>query len=186
MNTRLVHSMLAAIVVSAIALALSAGPAEALSVVSKTGTPGAVDVATYVSATNLFPYTPTFVFGSTTVRRSAGYAGTQVATVTYRVFNKQATGWALSRWNERSVTLDPGFLGTFSANEFSSLFEYNSYGADIKIVWKTLSGAIIGSEVVDYNALSDYRCRVNDTFTKCAVYDNGDGLGAYVAFWYTF
>ena len=185
MKAKLAHSLLAAIVVTSIALAFSAGPAAAISIVARTGNPGIVDVATYVSATNLFPYNPTFVFGSTTVRRSPGYAGTQVATVTYRVFNKQPASWALSQWNERSVTLAPGYLGTFSANEFS-LFEYNSYGADIKIVWKTLSGAIIGSEIVDYNALSDYRCRVNDTFTKCAVYDNGDGLGAYASFWYTF
>jgi hypothetical protein len=183
MKATLISLIVTTLVVTAAALALAARPAEALSVTGS-GTPGVVSPGAYISATNVFPHNPEFVFGATDVYRSSAYAGTQVVTLTYRVWNKDATGWHLSQWNTRTSTLAPGYYTRFSANTFS-LYEWNRYGADIRVQWSTPGGAVIATRTIDYDSTTDYRCSVNESFTKCDVTDNRDGLGAHVFFWYS-
>jgi hypothetical protein len=173
-----------AVVGSAIAaLAVGAGNASALDVQSSSGSPGWVSALTDGAATE-----SSDVFGASTIQAGVGFMSlslwaspassqTQVVTVTMSVWGEyllklynqgsSTRSWYVypGRWNNVVVNAAGSPLVVFGPN--ANVF----YFAQATVTWKTLSGAYLGSKVINYRSLGDLQCLTNG----CA-YHNGGSL----------
>ena len=122
---------------------------------------------------------PEITFPTRYVWRSNAYAGTQVITVTYRLwkYNAGAGSWSLYLTSVRSAQLTSDAIGSWVSG-WSTPVQFDHYTVNFQVNWTTLDGSLFGWKVIDYNTPSDYQCL---TATRCAVYHSGD-VGAFIYF----
>jgi hypothetical protein len=171
MNIRMrVASLVLAGMATVAGTAASTTPAAAFTV-QNGGSPG----VGYVS-----PSTGGYVFdsastylnsGPITVYRSSAYSGTQQITIRWRIWQWEYPNWRLlaGRTGQATYTVRAGqYVGIqgWTSWNLDGLF-----ATDITLVWRTPSGALIGSTFVDNVHARDYAC--NSAQLWCSVYRAG-------------
>ena len=174
--------LLLTLIVSAVAATLVAlstpGTADAY---TDSNIPAPASVPGYVLGENAGPNGASLDFGGTIVSRLASYSGTQVVTVTDRVYRRTSTSWVFVTSRSWTATLYPGYYFTSpKANVPVAQLNAYGYGASLEIDWKTTTGVLLTKDMIDYNANTDYRCF--NPYPNCMVANNNDGLGAYLIF----
>lgn len=160
--------MLAALVATVAAFSVIVAPADASTFRNVYGSPGKVATQQLAAfqATNGLAYLD---FAPIDVYRSAGYSGTQVITVQYRIWT-WITGtnghWYQSTQASATGTASPGYRVPFTSWTPQVPWNY-WYSGDYLITWKTLSGSIVAQETLDLNAVSDYVCW--SPYPRCSV-----------------
>jgi hypothetical protein len=171
-----------AVVGSAIAaLAVGTGNASALDVQSSNGSPGWVSAITEAAVTD-----GSDVFGAAMMQSVIGFRSlalwaspassqTQVATVTLSVWGD----WNLSSYFQGSGTrkyyVYPGRWNNVVLNTTGTPAVafgpqgYAFYFGQATVTWRTLSGAYLGSKVINYRSLSDLECMT----AGCSFHDGG-------------
>jgi hypothetical protein len=113
------------------------------------------------------------------VWRSDAYAGTQVITVTERLwkYNAASGTWGLFMTRVSSAQVAPDGIGSwFSA--WSTPVAFDHFAVNFQVNWTTLEGSVFAWKVIDYNTPTDYQCL---TATGCAVYPSS-AVGAFIYF----
>jgi hypothetical protein len=151
-------------------MAATSAPAAAFTV-SHGGTPG----TGYVSPTTggyIFESATNYLnSGPITVYRSPGHSGTQQITIRWRIWRWDHPNWTLlsGRTGTITYTVKPGQYVPF--NGWSSFNLDGLFATDISLVWRTSTGALIGSTFVDNVHSRDYAC--NSSQLWCSVYRAG-------------
>src|SRR5262245_12081885 len=163
------------------ALAVGAGNASALDVQASNGSPGWVSALTAAAETdssNIFSagtFEAAIGFKSLSLWASPASSQTQVVTVTATVWAE----WINRVYNVGSSTKSwyvyPGRWNTVVANAVGSptvglapvanMFHF----VQATVTWRTLSGAYLGSKVINYRSLSDLQCLT----AGCSLHDGG-------------
>jgi hypothetical protein len=100
----------------------------------------------------------TLVGGHVVAYRSPAWTGTQLVTVTWRVW-RSYSGWA---WDpppdsfSRTFTVYPGQYVDNPAWSAKGLMLH--YATDLKVTYRTSTGVYLGSTYFDFVHQSDYRC----------------------------
>jgi hypothetical protein len=175
---RRVIALVAAAVTATLAALSTPGAADAF---TDSNPPAPATVPAYVLGENAGPSGASLDFGGTSVNRLSYYSGTQVVTVTDRIYRRSASSWVFVTSSSWTATLSPGYYFT-SPKAHIPVAQLNAYGygASVHIDWKTTAGASLTSDNIDYNSNSDYRCW--NPYPNCYVANNNDGLGAYFIF----
>jgi hypothetical protein len=140
----------------------------------------------YILGENSYQYGASVDFGTTYVPRLSWYSGTQLVTVTDRVWSNtplawKATGWSFVDSRTFNATLYPGYYVRIpEAHIPVSTLRANFYGADLIVTWKATTGVVLATDRINYDSLSDYSCAA--AYPECSVTLNKDGLGANLYF----
>lgn len=161
---------------------LTPSPASAFTTRVLAGRPGAVGVpvtlADYEFATD-----SRLVMPNRWVWRSPRTSARQLVTVTYRVWRYD---WIFGRWILESRTTQPtasiaaGASRTVLPGAVMAVRGQSVYGDDFVVSWRTPSGELLGSRVVDQSSTSDYRC-VTAGPPRCDVLQTPNGGGVFLS-----
>lgn len=163
--------------VGASALATKSQPAFAYTP-KASGQPGLTQVPVVQGASKGAGW-PEITFPTRYVWRSDAYAGTQVISVTYRLWKYDAASgtWGLYMSRVSSAQVAPNGIGSW-VSAWSTPVPFDHFAANFQVNWTTLDGSLFGWKVIDYNTPTDYQCL---TAISCAVYSRSD-IGAFIYF----
>ena len=183
---RLGRASLKALTMGLMAMGLAVG-ASALATNSQTafaytpkagGQPGQTQVPVVQGASNGAGW-PEITLPTRYVWRSDAYAGTQVITVTYRLWKYSAASgtWAPYASRVSSAQVATNGIGSW-VSAWSTPVPFDHFAVNFQVDWTTLDGTLFGWKVIDYNTPTDYQCL---TATRCAVYPTST-VGAFIYF----
>jgi len=186
-TNRLVKAGLKALTIGLTAMGLAVG-ASALATKSQpafaytpkaSGQPGLTQVPVTQGSSNGAGW-PQVTFPARYVWRSDGYAGTQVITVTYRLWKYSAASasWGLYASRVSSAQVAPNGIGSWITAWLTPV-PFDHYSVNFQVDWTTLDGSLFGWKIIDYNTPTDYQCLT--ATTTCAVYPSGS-VGAFIYF----
>ena len=169
--------MAMSLAVGASALATKSQPAFAYTPKSA-GQPGQMQVLVVQGASNGTGL-PELTLPTRYVWRSDAYAGTQVITLTYRLwkYNAASGTWGLFLTRVSSAQVAPNGIGTWIA-AWSTPVMFDHFSVNYQVNWTTLDGSLLAWKIIDYNTPTDFQCL---TATGCAVYASND-VGAFIYF----
>jgi hypothetical protein len=122
---------------------------------------------------------PEVTFPQRYVWRSAGYADTQVITVTYRLwkYNAASGTWGLYMTRVSSAQVAPNGIGSW-VTAWSTPVPFDHFTVNVEVDWKTTAGSLFGWKTLDYNTKTDYQCL---TPASCSVLTS-TSVGAFIYF----
>jgi hypothetical protein len=120
---------------------------------------------------------PQLTFPTRYVWRSDAYAGTQVITVSFRVWKYDSVSrtWPLYTSHAVSAQVAPSGVGSWMTG-WTIPVAFDSYAVNVQVNWTTLDGTLFGWKVFDYNTATDYQCL---TAATCSVLPNAS-VGAFI------